>query len=643
MKLRHLLIFLMFSVFSSAQTVVDIVVNSEDHTILEQAVVAADLAGTLSGEGPFTLFAPTDAAFAALPEGTVEALLEDPSGALTDILLYHAVGAKALSSDLSDGQVITTINGKDVTVTINTDGVFINDAQVIMANQEADNGVVHVIDAVLLPPSPTVFDQIADSPDHNTLETLLIATGLDEALSSEGTFTVFAPNDAAFSVLDQPTIDFLLSDPTGLLTDILQYHVMGSTVLSTDLSDKLIGTSISNLEFVIRTNGPTPTINGAPITGVDIEGTNGVVHVIENFIVPTTSASIIEGSPGFTVLSAVLQATGLNVTLAQPDTRTTLFAPTDEAFQFIPEDILVSILSSGDKLVNTLLYHVLNGRTFADELVDGQIVNTLQGEDTEITINENGEVFINDAQITQTDVFTTNGIIHVIDAVLLPAPTTVMDVVIRSEDHTVLQIALDTTNLSGTLQGEGPFTVFAPTDAAFGELPAETINALLADPDGQLTDILLYHVLGSEVLSTDLSDGMTATTLNGADIDVSFDEELIFINGAQVIAADIVTENGIVHVIDVVLLPPVATTELPQSEANVYPSPANNVINVDFVDSQFENPTIYIIDNQGRAIRNVRNAKSGQIVDVSDMQNGMYTVVISDDKYSITKRITKID
>ncbi|MGC9472163.1 MAG: fasciclin domain-containing protein, partial [Bacteroidales bacterium] len=133
-------------------TVVDIVVNSPDHTTLEAAVVAADLAGTLSGTGPFTVFAPTDAAFAALPDGTLDALLADPSGDLTDILLYHVVAGKAMSADLSDGQEITTVLGDNIVVTINADGVFINDAKVAVADIEARNGVVHVIDEVLLPP-----------------------------------------------------------------------------------------------------------------------------------------------------------------------------------------------------------------------------------------------------------------------------------------------------------------------------------------------------------------------------------------------------------------------------------------------------------------------------------------------------------
>jgi uncharacterized surface protein with fasciclin (FAS1) repeats len=137
---------------------------------LEAAVIAAELADDLSGEGPFTVFAPTDAAFAALPEGTVEELLEDPTGALAQILLYHVVGAEAYSTDLSDGQMIMTLQGQDVTVTINDDGVFINDAKVTMADIAASNGVVHVIDAVILPPAlPSVVEIVVNSPDHNTI------------------------------------------------------------------------------------------------------------------------------------------------------------------------------------------------------------------------------------------------------------------------------------------------------------------------------------------------------------------------------------------------------------------------------------------------------------------------------------------
>ncbi len=143
-------------------TVLDIIVASPDHNTLEAAVIAAELDGALAGEGPFTVFAPTDDAFAALPEGTVEALLEDPTGALAQILLYHVVGAKALSTDLSDGQMITTLEGTDVTVKIMDGKVYINEAMVTVADLEADNGVVHVIDAVLLPATTGIQDKIVE-------------------------------------------------------------------------------------------------------------------------------------------------------------------------------------------------------------------------------------------------------------------------------------------------------------------------------------------------------------------------------------------------------------------------------------------------------------------------------------------------
>ena len=169
--LNTLIILALSLVFSFGQTITEIVVASEDHTTLEAAVIAAGLDDDLSGEGPFTVFAPTDAAFAALPAGTVEALLMDPTGQLAQILLYHVIGGAAVfSTDLTDGQMAATLQGEDITITINADGVFINDAMVTVADIEASNGVVHVIDAVLLPPSlvsvnPVSEGQIKVSPN----------------------------------------------------------------------------------------------------------------------------------------------------------------------------------------------------------------------------------------------------------------------------------------------------------------------------------------------------------------------------------------------------------------------------------------------------------------------------------------------
>ena len=273
-----------------AQTVVDIIVNSPDHTTLEAAVIAAELADDLSGPGPFTVFAPTDAAFAALPMGTVDALLQDPTGELANILLYHVLGLQAFSTDLVDGMMVTTLQGEEVMVTINGSGVFINDAQVTVADVAASNGVVHVIDAILLPPvMPTnsIMDIVTNSADHNTLEAALVASGLDGTLANPGSFTLFAPTDAAFALLPAGTVDALLADPTGALVNVLLYHALSGTVLSTDLSDGLMATTIQGSDITVTINANGVFINNAQVIVADVMADNGVVHVIDAVLFAT--------------------------------------------------------------------------------------------------------------------------------------------------------------------------------------------------------------------------------------------------------------------------------------------------------------------------------------------------------------------
>jgi uncharacterized surface protein with fasciclin (FAS1) repeats len=287
------------SICSFAQnTVVDIIVNSTEHDTLEAAVVAAELADDLSGPGPFTVFAPTDAAFAVLPSGTIETLLTDPTGTLAQILLYHVVSGAALSTTLSDGQTITTLLGEDITVTIGMNGVMINNATVVVADITATNGVVHVIDAVLLPPAPqptTVVDVIVNSDVHNTLEAAVVAAGLVETLNGTGPFTVFAPTDAAFAALPAGTVETLLADPTGTLTQILLYHVVGAQALSTDLTNGQTVATLQGQTVTVTINADGVFINNAQVTVADIVTDNGVIHVIDAVLLPQQPSFVSNG------------------------------------------------------------------------------------------------------------------------------------------------------------------------------------------------------------------------------------------------------------------------------------------------------------------------------------------------------------
>ena len=415
-----------------SNTVVDIVVNSDVHNLLEAAVIEADLAGALSGEGPFTVFAPTDDAFLALAgalDATAEDLLALPE--LTDILLYHVVGGTALSSDLADGQTIATLNGAEVTVTINDEGIFINDAQVTFADIVADNGVVHVIDAVLIPPTPepqpaTVVEIVVNSPVHNLLEAAVIEADLAGALSGEGPFTVFAPTDDAFLALAgalDATAEDLLALPE--LADILLYHVVGGTALSSDLADGQTIATLNGAEVTVTINDEGIFINDAQVTVADIVADNGIVHVIDAVLIPpvptNTVVDVIVNSDVHNLLEAAVIEADLAGALSG-EGPFTVFAPTDDAFLALAgalgataEDLLAL-----PELADILLYHVVGGTALSSDLADGQAIATLNGAEVTVSIECDGSIFINDAQVVLADIVADNGVVHVIDAVLTP-------------------------------------------------------------------------------------------------------------------------------------------------------------------------------------------------------------------------------
>ena len=550
----------LFSFNAFSQTVFGIIENSEIHNTLETAIVAAGLDETLASEGPFTVFAPTDDAFGLIPEDVLETLLSDPTGQLTQILLNHVVSGTALSTDLSDGMMITTLQGGEVSVSITDGMVMIGNATVIVADINADNGVVHVIDAILIPieDTSTVYDIIESSEAHNTLETAIVAAGLEATLASEGPFTVFAPTDDAFSLIPADVIETLLADPMGMLTQILLNHVVSGVTMSTDLSDGMMIETLQGSEVMVSITDGVVMIGNAMVIAANIQASNGVVHVIDAVLVPemptNTVFDIIANSDVHTTLETAIVAAGLDGTLAS-EGPFTVFAPTDDAFSLVPANILETLLADPTGLLTQiLLNHVVSGTALSTDLSNGMMIETLQGSEVMVSITD-GVVMIGNAMVIAANIQASNGVVHVIDAVLVPEmPTnTVFDIIANSDVHNTLETAIVAAGLDGTLASEGPFTVFAPTDDAFSLIPADVIATLLADPTGLLTQILLNHVVSGTTMSTDLSDGLMITTLQGGEVMVSITDGVVMIGNATVIVADIEADNGVVHVIDAVI------------------------------------------------------------------------------------------
>jgi len=274
----------------------------------------------------------------------------------------------------------------------------------------------------------------------------------------------------------------------------------------------------------------------------------------------------------------------------------TVFAPTDDAFAALPEGTVEALLQDVDALTAILTYHVLPGSVTAEEVVTLSSAATLNGAEVTITTTDDGGVRIDNANVIVTDIQTTNGIIHVIDAVILPtdgsssrgeAPSAaaswfwgyrmgggwISDAIIegrlnwltrhlslytvaRLSGLNTLTTAVKAADLKYTLMRSGPFTVFAPTEDAFGALPEGTIPALLNDP-AALSNILLYHVTPGKVTASTVVtlDGEMVEMANGGTVEISVDGGSVMVNDANVIAVDIMARNGVIHVIDGVLLP----------------------------------------------------------------------------------------
>jgi len=445
--------------FSSASTIVDLAVATPDLSTLVAALKAADLVGTLSGSGPFTVFAPTNEAFAALPAGVVASLLlPENKATLVKLLTYHVVAAEILAKNLLHGEQIRTVELQYINATVDSrKNIMINQAKVVSADNTASNGVVHIINAVLIypgfapPAAKTIVDLAVATPELSTLVAALKAADLVGTLSGSGPFTVFAPTNAAFAALPAGVLDsLLLPENKATLVKLLTYHVAAADIHAKDILD---GERIKTVEgdtVMAAVSKSGVKINQANVTSADNDASNGVVHIIDGVLTypgfsPPSVKNIVqlaESVPDLSTLVAALKAGGLTGVLSGAGPFT-VFAPTNEAFAALPEGTLAHLLEPKNvkELDAILEYHVspttVNGKAVTtDDFLRGQVrtLATVQGDSLELAractnrkctrahlkINEgkSAKGFLYEAQVTSPDNAASNGVVHIIDTVL---------------------------------------------------------------------------------------------------------------------------------------------------------------------------------------------------------------------------------
>lgn len=547
------------------------VAQANGYNSLAAALTAADLVDDLQGDGPFTVFAPTDAAFASLLSDLgLSSLDEIAQEDLIEILTYHVVAGEVYSKDITAGPV-PTLNGSNITLAVDG-GITVNGVAVEAPfDVAASNGVIHTIGSVLVPegfelsPTEDIVETAVDA-GFNSLAAALGKADLIAALQGDGPFTVFAPTDEAFAALLETIGQESIEDvPASVLAEILKYHVVAAEVYAADVTAGAVET-LEGTNITLATDGGV-SVNGASVTMADVAATNGVIHVIDEVLVPESVMMFVNTvlepayfSEDFTTLIEAAVKADVVGTILDADALT-IFAPTNAAFE--EAGVVVADLEA-TTLASVLTYHVVGAKVLSTGIPSDAA--TLEGGSIYFSLTDGGN-FINGAtEITAVDIESGTGVVHVIDNVLMPP---VGDVVALAQDlsdkmdgeFSSLIAALTAADLVTTLQGDGPFTVFAPTNAAFQELLDSNADwTELADiPVETLTSVLTYHVVSARAYSVDLAGAVDANngigTVEGSSL--TFDLGELTINGsANITGVNYHASNGVIHVIDEVVLPP---------------------------------------------------------------------------------------
>lgn len=563
---------------------VDLARSDARFSVLAEAIDAADLGGTLAGPGPYTVFAPTDAAFTALLAElklTKAQLLADKT-LLRAVLQYHVVAGAVPKAAVPLGKAITPVGGGFFKIDAQGSGLVVTDgrnrtAAITQTDVSASNGVLHAIDKVLLPADKTIVQTAQAVPAFSTLVEAVVAANLQGTLSGAGPFTVFAPTNDAFNaaLAELGVSKAALFADTALLTKILTYHVVPARVLKAEVP---VGAAITTAEGQTFTVDASLAITDrlgrkAAITATDTLASNGVVHVIDKVILPgdvtlpgqRTLVQQLQAMPQFSTLVEAVVAANLQDALSGAGPLT-VFAPTNTAFAALLAELGLTkdqLLANKPLLTAVLQYHVLGSQVPSSAVPLGKAITPLAGGVFKIDANAGGLVVTDGrnrlAPIGFTDLRVKNGVIHALDKVLLSANQDIVQTAQALPQFSILVEAVVAAGLQDALAAPGPLTVFAPTNDAFAALLAElgVSKADLLANKPLLTQVLTYHVVPGRVLKADVPLNTPIATLQGDSFTV--DASLAITDQrarrARITATDVFASNGVIHVIDKVILP----------------------------------------------------------------------------------------
>ncbi|XP_077182881.1 transforming growth factor-beta-induced protein ig-h3 [Paroedura picta] len=508
---------------------------------------SSNLSAEITGPGSYTIFAPTNEAWASLPAEMLDSLVSNVNIELLNALRYHMVNRRVLTDDLKHGTSLPSMyQNIDIQIHHYPNGIVtVNCARLLKADHHATNGVVHLIDKVISTTTNSILQIIEIEESLETLRAAVAAAGLNNLLESDGQFTLLAPTNEAFEKIPQETLNRILGDPEAL-KDLLSHHILKSAMCAEAI---IAGLSMETLEghmLEVGCNGDELTLNGRPIiANKDVIATNGVIHFVNELLIPDSAKTLLELGEESEVSTSIdlFRQAGLSSHLTGKE-RLTLLAPTNSFYKdhTVPADR------------NLLLDHIVKEQLSSKYLYHGQKLETLSGKKLRVFAYRNN-LCIENACIAAHDKRGRFGTLFTVDKILTPPVGTVMDVLKADDRFSTLVAAIQSAGLTETLNRPRSFTVFAPTNEAFRAMPQGELNKLMGNAK-ELANILKYHI-GDEILvSGAVGAVVRLKSLQGDKLEVSTKSHVINVNKEPVAEADIMATNGVIYAVNTVLQPP---------------------------------------------------------------------------------------
>lgn len=402
------------------------------------------------------------------------------------------------------------------------------------------------------PKETTLWDLLQSDPRFSQFAEMARSTGMDQMLQGDGPFTLLVPTNDALKKVPASRMQQLREDSDGLLNLVLNHVLTGRMTMQEIAGQASVYTGL-NYPVTVSTQNGMLLVGKAAITDSGLTAANGTLLVADAALLPPqTIYETLRNDGRFKTLVKALDDTGLADALKARGSFT-IFAPTDDAFAKLPASTLDVLKKDTARLKSVLQFHIVQGVLKQEDLGKLTGITTMMGKPLSLAMQDD-VLLVNSAQVVQGDQLTTNGLIHVVDRVLFP-PQNLYETIQTDPRLTTLLKAVDTAGLQETLKARGPFTLFAPSEEAFAALPPGELNRLLLNP-AILRNTLLYHIINGRQLAADLTPLKSVTTQQGALITITVKDGKLYYADAEIIFTDIAAENGVIHIINKVILTP---------------------------------------------------------------------------------------